>query len=439
MAQVNVIKRGSSYQYQFEIAKVEGKRKFINKSGFKSRQDAYEAGVKAYNEYTNTGNVFKPATISVSDYLDYWMKTYCEINLRYATIETYKNVIKNHIKPRLGFYRLSQITTATLQEFINNIYVEKGFSKAYLNTILKILKGSFGYATDVVEFIPSNPALKVKLPRYDMPQNDPAHIFTPEELEIIFNRFRNSHTVYYAFLTAYYTGLRISEVFGLTWEDIDFEKKTLRVDRKVIKKNQVGGTKRRLIEGKSTTVWYFGPCKTPSSHRVIEIGDTLLNALKEFKEEQEIFKEQYGELYMKHYAKEVMNPYTNKPEIKIVNAYAEIDVALPEVNLIFVKNNGIFEGTDTCKHPFKVIHYELGIPCRFHDFRDTHATRLIESGADIKAVSKRLGHSTIQTTYNIYVRVTVKMEEEVVNKFEDYTNSLEISILKKPKKQSKKL
>ena len=89
---------------------------------------------------------------------------------------------------------------------------------------------------------------------------------------------------------------------------------------------------------------------------------------------------------MKHYAKEVMNPYTNKPETKIVNAYAEIDVALPEVHLIFVKNNGVFEGTDTCKHPFKVIHYELGIPCRFHDFRDTHATRLIEAGADIVSI-----------------------------------------------------
>lgn len=433
MAQVNVTKRGNVYQYRFEIASQGGSRKYINKSGFKTKQAAYEAGMKAYNEYINTGHTFKPSTMSYADYLDYWMKTYCEINLRYSTIQCYKNIIKNHIKPKLGFYRLSQITSSTLQEFINSVYVEKGVSQNFLRTILKMLKGSLGYATDVVEFIKINPATKVKLPKYDTPQSDPAHIFTPKEIEIIFNRFRNSHTVYYAFLTAYYTGLRISEVFGLTWDDIDFENKTLRVDRNIVKKNQAGGTKRRLIEGESTTVWYFGPCKTPSSHRVIEIGDTLLNALKEFKQEQEIFKEQYGDMYMKHYAKEVMNPYTNKPEIKIVNAHSEIDVALPEINLIFVKNNGIFEGTDTCKHPFKVIHYELGIPCRFHDFRDTHATRLIESGADIKAVSKRLGHSTIETTYNIYVRVTVKMEEEVVSKFEDYTNSLEISILKKPK------
>ena len=126
---------------------------------------------------------------------------------------------------------------------------------------------------------------------------------------------------------------------------------------------------------------------------------------------------------MKHYAKEVINPYNNKKEIKIVNAISEIDVSLPEVHLLFVKKNGVFEGTDTCKYPFKVIHYELGIPCRFHDFRDTHATRLIEAGADIKAVSKRLGHSTIETTYNIYVKVTTKMESDIVNKFEAYATS----------------
>ena len=130
-------------------------------------------------------------------------------------------------------------------------------------------------------------------------------------------------------------------------------------------------------------------------------------------------------MYMKHYAKEVKNPYTNKKEIKIVNAYAEIEVALPEVHLVFLKDNGIFEGTDSVKYPFKVIHYELGVSCRFHDFRDTHATRLIEAGADIKAVSKRLGHSTIRTTYEIYVRVTTKMETDIVDKFENYANRVE--------------
>ena len=93
------------------------------------------------------------------------------------------------------------------------------------------------------------------------------------------------------------------------------------------------------------------------------------------------------------------------------------------MDFVFVKKNGVYEGTDSCKYPFKVIHYELGIPCRFHDFRDTHATKLIESGADIKAVSKRLGLSTIKTTYEIYVRVTGQMKCDVVEKFEEFALS----------------
>lgn len=127
MAQVNVTKRGNYFQYQFEIAKVDGKRKFKNKSGFKTRQEAYQAGMKAYNEYTHVGHSFTSATLSHSDYLDYWMKTYCEANLRYNMIRAYKSIIKNHIKPRLDFYRLSQITTSALQEFINDVYVERKF------------------------------------------------------------------------------------------------------------------------------------------------------------------------------------------------------------------------------------------------------------------------------------------------------------------------
>lgn len=118
---VNVRKRGKVYEYSVEIASIDGKRKWLTKSGFKSKPEAEKEGMKAYNEYNNTGHSFIPAQISYSDYLDYWMKEHCEINLKYHTIEAYKNIVKNHIKPKLGFYRLSQITTSTLQEFINYI------------------------------------------------------------------------------------------------------------------------------------------------------------------------------------------------------------------------------------------------------------------------------------------------------------------------------
>ncbi|HHX33350.1 MAG TPA: tyrosine-type recombinase/integrase, partial [Mollicutes bacterium] len=208
---------------------------------------------------------------------------------------------------------------------------------------------------------------------------------------------------------------------------IDFERKTLTVNKNIIKKNRDGKPKKYSIsKGHSVEVWFYGSCKNPQSNRTISIGDTLVKALKEYKQEQENYKKFYGDTYLKHYEKKVLNEYTKREEIKILDAKAELEINLPEAQLIFVKPNGQFRGTETVRHAFKVINYELGIKCRFHDFRDTHATRLIEQGADIKAVSKRLGHSTIQTTYNIYVRVTSKMETDTVDRFENYTNSLNI-------------
>ena len=137
---------------------------------------------------------------------------------------------------------------------------------------------------------------------------------------MILNRFENNHCVYYAMLTAYYTGLRVSEIFGLTWDDIDFENKRLTVNKNILKKNQRGGTKGNHISGNSTTVWYFGTCKTQSSYRTIEISDTLINSFKKYKDEQEENEKNYGDSYMKHYSKEVKNEFTNKTEIKIINA-----------------------------------------------------------------------------------------------------------------------
>ena len=82
---VNIRKRGKVYQYQFEIAKVEGKRKYISKSGFKTKNEALMAGMKAYDEYINGGNI-KDSQMSYADYLDYWMKEYFEINFKYEHI-----------------------------------------------------------------------------------------------------------------------------------------------------------------------------------------------------------------------------------------------------------------------------------------------------------------------------------------------------------------
>lgn len=425
---VSVRKRGKVYEYRFEVATVEGTRKWISKSGYPSKAEAFKEGAKAYNDFYYNGNkVQLREKMSYADFLDYWIDTYASFNLHYSTTISYINIIKNHVKPRIGYYQLWQLDTRLLQEFINKIYVEYAFSKNYMASILKVVKGSLKYACYTLNYINTNPAEHVHAPRIDKINNDPAHIFTQEEIEKILERFKGTHSIYYSFLTAYYTGMRVSEVYGLTWDCIDFENKTLTINKNIIKKNQYGLPKRKNItKGHSVGVWYYGDCKNPQSKRTISIGDTLVNALKEYKKEQEENRKFYGDSYLCYYEKKVLNDITKKEEIKLIEAKLELGVSLPEAQLVFVKENGQFLGTDSPKYAFKVIHYELGINSRFHDFRDTHATRLIENGADIKAVSKRLGHSTIQTTYNIYVRVTEKMESDTVDKFEEYTNTLDI-------------
>lgn len=80
MANVNT---GDKWEYYFETAKIGSKRKRISKGGFFLKSEAYNAGVKAYNEYNNAGFHFVPSEISFSDYLDYWMKEWENIILRF--------------------------------------------------------------------------------------------------------------------------------------------------------------------------------------------------------------------------------------------------------------------------------------------------------------------------------------------------------------------
>lgn len=416
---LNVRKRGKTYGYYFEVAPVDGKRKQITRSGFKTRKEAEEEGYKAMNNLFS-GVAYEPCKMSYSDFLDLWLEKWVRINLKYRTIDTYQRIIRIHVKPKLGFYQMSQITVPILNDFVNNLYVEHSYSKWYIKGIMKIVKGSFRYACDDMNILPYNPAAKVHVPKYDTAPTDPAHIFTNEEVETILNRFKSSHSIYYSIMLAYYTGLRKSEVFGLTWDDIDFENKTLTVNKNIVERNQKGCSHKNNVKGATTCVWYLGTCKTESSYRTITLGDKLITALKKFKAEQEENKKLFGDAYLMHYKKEVKNEFTNKPEIKIITAAKEIPISCPVIDFVFVKPNGYFLGTNTIKYAMKVIHYELGIKCRFHDFRETHATRLVETGSDIKAVSKRLGHSNINTTYNIYERVTDEMDKDTAKKFEEY-------------------
>lgn len=181
MSKINIRKRGNYYEYGVEIAPIDGKRQWLSKSGYRTKLEAQEAGVQAYNEYLNAGIPFKTCDLSYSDYLDYWLENYCK-------------------------------------------------------NILKVVKGSFRDACNLYGFIKYNPALSLRLPKINKYSEDIKHSYTKEEIDIILERFKDNATFICSFLTSCYTGMRTGEVFALTWEDIDLDKGTINIKHSVYDK-----------------------------------------------------------------------------------------------------------------------------------------------------------------------------------------------------------
>lgn len=145
-------KRGSTWEYRFDKITVNGKRKQVTKSGFKTKKEAEQAGTKAYTEFLKNGEPFVPSEISVADFYDQWQSTYCATNLNGVTKVSYSKKINNYILPVLGEYKLKCLNTAILQKFINDLY-DKGFSRNTLSCIKGILTSSMNYAVEPLHYI----------------------------------------------------------------------------------------------------------------------------------------------------------------------------------------------------------------------------------------------------------------------------------------------
>ena len=121
-------KRGNWWSYRFEGATVDGKRQWITRSGFHTKKEAYDAGIAAYQEYQSSGLKLTPTELSVADFMDYWLKEYCEVNLKETTVLNYRKKVKNIIKPHIGKYRLRSIQTATIQKMIYDLF-QSGYAR----------------------------------------------------------------------------------------------------------------------------------------------------------------------------------------------------------------------------------------------------------------------------------------------------------------------
>lgn len=413
-----VRKRGTKWYYYFDAGKINGKRNKIERVGGKTKKEAEAALAKAINEFNNAGQVFEPSEISVSDYLDFWFDNYCKMNLKYNTQVGYLNIIENHLKPTFGIYKLKALNSASIQEYVNELKL-KGFARNSVVGIISTLSGALSYAVEPLHYIQYNPCDRIRYPKYEKKQKEVRYIIEPDDFQRIIERFPSTNQFYIPLMIGYYTGLRISEVFALTWDDIDLENRTIDMNKITVKRN-FGADVRKVVEKKGKkelkSVWYFGTPKTKSSNRIVKFGNSLYNALKEAKKQKNINRLKYGEYYTEHYLKKETDE-KGEAIYRIIPARA-LQCALPLADMVCVRENGEYVSTDSFKYCARVIHYELKIAFNFHSLRHTHATFLIENGANIKDVQERLGHSDIQTTLNAYVHNTEQMKNQTVDIFE---------------------
>ena len=198
--------------------------------------------------------------------------------------------------------------------------------------------------------------------------------------------------------------MRTGEVFALTWDDID-------LDNRIIKINKTVYAKDKEEKGR----WYLGTTKTVGSQREIYICDTLYNILLDYKNTQDNYKKQYGKNYKRYILEEVKNKYGKLVEYKIVESNSRHN----KVDMVFTRKDGTYSGTDIIKYPFKVIHHELGIKCRFYDLRGSFATISLRNGCEIKDIAEVLGHKRIETTEMYYISSTKEDKKRVSRSFEN--------------------
>lgn len=411
-------KRGSTWSYYFDLGKVDGKRQKKEKGGFKTKKEAEAALAKAINDYNNAGAIFEPTEITVADYLDQWYELYCKLNLKYNTQVGYLRIIEGHLKPRFGKYRLKAISSALLQDYANDLKMN-GLSKSHMAGILSIFGAALDYAVEPMHYLTANPMRYVKYPKVEKKPRERI-ILTLEEWERIIERFPANSRYHIPLMIGFYTGLRISEAFALTWDDIDFDKREITVNKQVVKRN-FGADVRKVVEKKGKkelkSSWYFTTPKTLTSERTVKFGETLYQALMAEYTAQTKNELEYGEYYTIHVLKKEVDE-KGDDMFRIIPIQKCLNSVLPRVRMVCISENGEYTSTDSFKYCARVIHKELLLAFDYHSLRHTHATLLIESGADVKDVQTRLGHSNIQTTLQTYVHDTEVMASRSVELFE---------------------
>ena len=274
-------------------------------------------------------------------FADFW-KMYCadmETRLREHTMRTKKYIVELKILPYFGNKRVNDITAADIRQWQNEL-IKMGYSPTYLKTINNQLSAIFNYAVRYYD-LKSNPCAKAG--SMGKSKAEEMDFWTGEEFRRFIDNVMNKRLSYMAFMTLYWTGMRLGELLALNPKDVDLEKRTIAI------------TKSYQRLGKKDVIT---PPKTSKSKRVITIPEFLAADIKDYMDSLYDLQE-------------------DDRLFPITKYYLEHEMQRG------IKESGV-----------KRI--------REHDLRHSHASMLIELGFSTLEIANRLGHEKVETTLNTY-------------------------------------
>lgn len=242
--------------------KVNGQQKTHSKKGFATKKEAlqYEAAMK--NKLSNPSYVAPTAAqrkMTVEEYLEEWVERHGNANLRPSTKASYRSHIRNHVIPYIGSVPLGQVTPAMLDDMFRQLY-EKGLSHSSVKYAHRVVGVAFEHARKY-HYIENNPARDV-ITKFGKQGKTPDP-YTTEQMSTLFANVAGSKWELIVVLGGLY-GLRLSEILGLRWRNIDLESKTFAV----VEQLPFG------IPAGTVTIDEMAPVK--SSDRVLPITDLTL-------------------------------------------------------------------------------------------------------------------------------------------------------------------
>ncbi|MBM6927361.1 tyrosine-type recombinase/integrase [Pseudoflavonifractor phocaeensis] len=330
-------------------------------------------------------DVFVATDTTVDEWFEFWIENIVA-DLAPNTLRNYRERYVRNIQPVIGKMLIANVKPMHCKKVFIQMdadYAGSTIRQAY------ITMGTMFKAAKMNDLIAKHPMDGV---RFSKPVRavDDIHYLTREEQRLFLETSRRSHN-YNQYALILETGLRTGEMIGLTWDAIDFERRTLTVNK-------------TLEFRHAQKVWRAGPPKTQQSYRTIPLTDKAYDILKEVWDSRSGRKESL----LLSQTLEYMDRRTGVTSRLVMRDLVFINWRTGEP----AKNSSY----DT--HLYKLCD-EAGIN-RFcmHALRRTYATRAIESGMQPKVLQKLLGHASIKTTMDRYVHVTDETLDQAVKQFQ---------------------